>query len=1038
MNNFFCTKKIILHLIYLSLLINLPQKIWAQVVVADSLALVSFYEDTNGDNWTNNTGWLTQSVENWYGITLTADKKNVQQIALQNNKLSGDLPNMSYLQFLTHLYLQDNQLTGELINYTTLPALKIYHLGNNQLEGELVDYQFMITLEELYLYNNNFIGNIPDFSTLPNLNILALQDNALVNQIPNFSNLANLEELLLNDNFLSEQLPNFSNLPQLRLCIINNNKLSGSVPNFSQLTNLQTLQLNNNQLSGTIPDFSNLSNLKELYIGENDLTGAIPNFSQLTQLQHLHLHENELDSTLPNFGQLPDLQELKLNNNELIGTIPALNNCPSLQKVWLSFNRFSGTIPNFANFNQLRELYIENNQLTFAGLEQNIGQNWDAFNYSPQALIPIYNDADILKLWVSAGGTLSRNTYQWYRNGEFYKEKKGDSILTLLDQGEYYCQVSNSLCTNSLVEEQNLILKSSAVQAPDCQVNINNIEVSTCEPTTNTYTVTLAVDWQYIWGSTVTIELDFANDTRSQTFAITNSGIGNALLTFTNLLADSEENVNIKVYISNNNKEDDCIAVETAAYDAPALCCASGCSVQILSVEPKNCNPTDNSYEVDVEVQWENAWYKSLIVKWFGVDGEERLDTIPVDAIEEGKTTFTLQNFVTNNETDLAVVAAIDVDDEGCAFSCSSTSLYDAPDICGFTYVWPGDANNNGVANVHDLLAIGLGYGRTDLLRPNATVEWEGQPCRDWQSTFPTSPDYLLHLNHKYADCDGNDTINQLDMDAISLNYDLTHIDEPIVATSPEGTIPLYWDIPDTIFYTNNSRRLGIHLGQNGLIAEDVYGIAFKTKMTVADDLQGNVSIPFNNMSVDYDNSWLGNEFNLLLLDTCFKEQSRWDIGMTHYGNTSRDGQAEIVAFTDWRVNIEDIFLVYNYFPIKLRFEEVQVIDRQGNLIPVQAMDKTVYIRFAQGGGGVCVTDSPIYPNPAKDALYLECPFLLSGEYNVTVFDVLGRLIHETNPTFLNGKLGIDISNLSEGIYFFQFYTNRDKATIIRKVVVTR
>ena len=36
----------------------------------DSLALVALYTATDGDNWTNNTNWLTGPVSTWLGVTV--------------------------------------------------------------------------------------------------------------------------------------------------------------------------------------------------------------------------------------------------------------------------------------------------------------------------------------------------------------------------------------------------------------------------------------------------------------------------------------------------------------------------------------------------------------------------------------------------------------------------------------------------------------------------------------------------------------------------------------------------------------------------------------------------------------------------------------------------------------------------------------------------------------------------------------------------------------------------------------------------------
>ncbi|MCK5535840.1 MAG: hypothetical protein KAI79_03385, partial [Bacteroidales bacterium] len=62
----------------------------------DSLALVALYNATDGENWTDNSNWLTGRVSDWYGITIN-DEGRVTQIRLNGSSttkfgLSGSIP----------------------------------------------------------------------------------------------------------------------------------------------------------------------------------------------------------------------------------------------------------------------------------------------------------------------------------------------------------------------------------------------------------------------------------------------------------------------------------------------------------------------------------------------------------------------------------------------------------------------------------------------------------------------------------------------------------------------------------------------------------------------------------------------------------------------------------------------------------------------------------------------------------------------------------------------------------------------------------
>ena len=77
-------------------------------------ALVALYASTNGDSWTNNDYWNSDTVPlcDWYGI-YCPDSTNVTEIFLNNNNLDGTIPpEIEYLTNLEVLGLTNNNLKG--------------------------------------------------------------------------------------------------------------------------------------------------------------------------------------------------------------------------------------------------------------------------------------------------------------------------------------------------------------------------------------------------------------------------------------------------------------------------------------------------------------------------------------------------------------------------------------------------------------------------------------------------------------------------------------------------------------------------------------------------------------------------------------------------------------------------------------------------------------------------------------------------------------------------------------------------------------
>ena len=106
-------------------------------------ALAALYEATDGDDWTDNTNWLSDKpVGEWHGVMV--DKPydyNVIRLELGNNGLSGRIPpELGKLTSLRRLSLFGNQLSGnipaELGNLSNLESLS---LGGNRISGCLPD-----------------------------------------------------------------------------------------------------------------------------------------------------------------------------------------------------------------------------------------------------------------------------------------------------------------------------------------------------------------------------------------------------------------------------------------------------------------------------------------------------------------------------------------------------------------------------------------------------------------------------------------------------------------------------------------------------------------------------------------------------------------------------------------------------------------------------------------------------------------------------------------------------------------------------------
>ena len=307
----------------------------AEITVAnpDRAVLVALYHATDGPNWSNSEGWLTDApLGEWYGVEVD-DQGRVYKLRLYGSNLLGPIPaGLGNLASLTRLNLGNNQLSGA-------------------IPPELGD---LASLVHLQLNSNRFTGAIPsELGNLTKLQGLGLSYNHFSGSIP----------------------PELGDLASLTGLDLGNNRLSGSIPpELGDLAGLLYLTLSRNQLSGAIPsELGNLVNLKLLVLDENQLTGAIPSvLGNLTNLDFLALAENQLTGAIPpELGDLASLVHLQLYRNQLTGPIPPeLGNLAKLWSLGLFGNVLTGSIPqSFLQLDGLRRFHFSNNpQLCVPGV----------------------------------------------------------------------------------------------------------------------------------------------------------------------------------------------------------------------------------------------------------------------------------------------------------------------------------------------------------------------------------------------------------------------------------------------------------------------------------------------------------------------------------------------------------------------------------------------------------------------------------------------------------------------------------------------
>jgi hypothetical protein len=171
---------------------------------------------------------------------------------------------------------------------------------------------------------------------------------------------------------------------------------------------------------------------------------------------------------------------LRLTDNKLTGNIPSsFANLKNIEILHLGANRLSGPLPSFlTQLPKLERLHILHNFFTFDGLETLVQHKFDTLRYDDQRHITLHQNNNTLSVY--AGGTLSNNTYTWFKDGALVATIKSDSTFKPVSSGNY-----NVLVTNAVATE--LTLKSDTLFYSDAGFIANNIRAQSYNTTFSVY-----------------------------------------------------------------------------------------------------------------------------------------------------------------------------------------------------------------------------------------------------------------------------------------------------------------------------------------------------------------------------------------------------------------------------------------------------------------------------------------------------------------------------------------------------------------------
>ena len=404
----------------------------AQVNPTDSMILVDLYHALDGDNWTNNEGWLTnRPINEWYGVI--SDNGEVINLHLQANNLKGGIPSgIGDLGRLRELRMNNNQISGPIpVSIGKLKSLQKIQFQRNQISGPLPDE----------------MGRCSDLILI----------NFLENQV----------------SYLSDSLVRCSQLKEL---YAGENALTRFPQWIGEMSELEALWLHENEIEDTIPpDLGNLSKMKHLLLYRNKIYGELPSLRNMTELKRLYVMQNQLSGDITDL--LPDnsqISDFRIYDNEFTGHIDESSFREDvLEKFWFSNNQIS-SLGDYSQFDQLTHVYIQHNRLNMSDILQFTDRGITYFLFGGQAQrgqamdLEVAMDTTItLSTDADGGGT----AYQWQKNGLWITGENASELtisnFSEMDNGTYDCFATNPKLPGFFLYTEKVKLKLKTTVSAD-------------------------------------------------------------------------------------------------------------------------------------------------------------------------------------------------------------------------------------------------------------------------------------------------------------------------------------------------------------------------------------------------------------------------------------------------------------------------------------------------------------------------------------------------------------------------------------------
>ncbi len=409
----------------------------------------------------------------------------------------------------------------------------------------------------------------------------------------------------------------------------------------------------------------------------------------------------------------------------------------------------------------------------------------------------------------------------------------------------------------------------------------------------------------------------------------------------------------------------------------------------------------DSSYSIQADCPWANSYiFSNIIAPTSPAFGSLSIDSSTNSVVYQAGSNVQVQ------------------DDFWLYYTVNNGQFQDSVwvEITTVSCVWAGDTDTNKVVNHFDILPLGLGFGQTGTVRPNADINYDCEPALNFVNSTP-----VTGTNYKHADTDGNGLVNANDTVAIIQNWGLIHLKNSYI--NNQTGIPFFIDYETAI--PGQTVQIPIILGDSTVPADSIYGIAFSINYdeTLTDS---------NSVYVDFNTSWLGtNNTDLINIQKDFYTQGKIDVGVVRTDQVNRSGIGQIGSFN---LTIKDDILKSNTQRLDLLISDVRIITNAETERVAATPPTDILISIASNLNPVLHKDIRVnmFPNPVKDQLFIQSNDAIQ---TIELIDMTGRILQQKKGEDALQQT-LSLAGFSNGMYLIRVSTSQQ--TKVQKIMVQR